>query len=126
MPLKVKSKFWIVDEEGSPVFGQGRKIILTKIEELGSIKAAAESLKMSYRAVWGKIRTAEERLGFKLVTTTPGGGKGRGTKLTKEAMELLALFEELQEKGNSQADNLFLKLLNNQGKTKKGKGRKKS
>ena len=63
MTLKVRSKFWIVDEQGRPLFGQGRRIILEKIEELGSIKAAAEELKMSYRAVWGKIKATEERMG---------------------------------------------------------------
>ncbi|MBW2092926.1 MAG: LysR family transcriptional regulator, partial [Deltaproteobacteria bacterium] len=71
MGLQIKSKFWIEDDKGRPVFGQGRRIILEKIDESGSIRAAAIDLKMSYRAVWGKIRAAEERLGIKLVETFP-------------------------------------------------------
>jgi molybdate transport system regulatory protein len=107
MKLSVKSKFWLVDEDGRPVFGGGRQIILEKIEELGSIQAAAQELKMSYRAVWGKIKTAEERLGMKLVDTYPGGGKQRGAALTPEARKLLDLFREFHAQGNDQADALF-------------------
>ena len=114
MTLKVRSKFWIVDEQGRPLFGQGRRIILEKIEELGSIKAAAEELKMSYRAVWGKIKATEERMGIKLVEATPGGGRNRGTSLTPAARQLLQVFQKMHEQGNRQADNLFHKLI--QGK----------
>jgi molybdate transport system regulatory protein len=108
--IKVKSKFWIVDEKGRPVFGGGRMLILQKIDELGSMRAASDALKMSYRAVWGKIKTTEERLGMSLVETTPGGGRGRGAALTPAAKSLLRLFEELSEKGNALADELFHQL----------------
>ena len=107
MALRVKSKFWIEDEKGGPVFGHGRQQILEKIGELGSIRAAAKDLKMSYRAVWGKIKTAEERLGIKLIETFPGGGKNRGARLTPEAKELLLRFRQLHELGNSKADEMF-------------------
>ncbi|MBW2061723.1 MAG: LysR family transcriptional regulator [Deltaproteobacteria bacterium] len=110
MPLQIKSKFWIEDEMGRPVFGQGRRIILEKIDELGSIRAAAAALKMSYRAVWGKIKSAEERLGIKLVETTPGGGKSRGARLTPEARDFLRMFQQLHDRGNTQADRLFKKV----------------
>ena len=110
MTLKVKSKFWIEDDKGRPVLGSGRQMILERIEELGSIRAAAADLKMSYRAVWGKIKTTEERLGVKLVETVPGGGRSRGASLTPEARELLSMFRDLHEKGNRQADALFKKI----------------
>ena len=108
--LRVRSKFWIVDESGQPLFGGGRRRILEKIDELGSISAAAEELKMSYRAVWGKIKTMEERLGLNLVETHVGGGKNRGAQLTPQAQKLLAMFQELHDRGNQQADKLFEKL----------------
>ena len=119
MKLRVRSKFWIEDGDGQPLFGGGRLIILEKIDELGSIKAAAEDLKMSYRAVWGKIKTTEERLGVKLVETTVGGGRQRGARLTSEAKELLTMFKELQETGNDQADALFQKVFARMTRKKK-------
>ncbi len=111
MDLKVKSKFWIEDAKGRPVIGGGRKKILEKIDELGSIRAASEDLKMSYRAVWGKIKTTEKHLGIKLVETTQGGGSNRGAKLTPAARQLLELFQKLHEQGNRQADALFKRLI---------------
>jgi molybdate transport system regulatory protein len=111
LKLRVKSKFWIEDEQGRPVFGAGRSEILQKIDELGTIKAAAEDLNMSYRAVWGKIKAAEERLGVKLVETNVGGGKRGGAVLTEPARELLKRFDELHERGASAADQLFKAIL---------------
>lgn len=110
MTIKVKSKFWLEDENGKPLFGGGKEKILKRIDELGSIKAAAADLKMSYRAVWGKIKTTEERLGMKLVLTSPGGGPGSGARLTPAAKNLLKMFKELHEQGNKQADELFTRV----------------
>ena len=112
--LKVKSKFWIEDEKGHPVIGGGRILILDKIGELGSIRAVADDLKMSYRAVWGKIRATEQRLGIQLIETSPGGGKNRGARLTPEAEQLIEMFNQLAEQGNKQADEIFRKVFSQQ------------
>ncbi|MEW6266294.1 MAG: LysR family transcriptional regulator [Thermodesulfobacteriota bacterium] len=110
MTLRVKSKFWIEDDQGRPIFGSGKRTILEKIEEHGSISAAAEAMHMSYRAVWGKIKTTEERLGLKLVETAPGRGSDKSSWLTPAARELLGLFQSLEEQGLRQADELFQKV----------------
>ena len=89
-------------------------MILDKIGELGSIRAVADDLKMSYRAVWGKIRATEQRLGIKLIETSPGGGKNRGARLTPEAEQLIEMFKELAEQGNKQADEIFRKVFSQQ------------
>jgi molybdate transport system regulatory protein len=107
MKLRVRSKFWIEDETGRPVLGHGRQVILEAIDRLGSIRAAAEELQMSYRAVWGRIKATEKRLDIKLVETVPGGGPGRGARLTPLARELLTRYNELCERGNQLADEIF-------------------
>lgn len=71
--LKVKVKIWIEDENGKMVFGTGRMRILEAVHQNGSILAAAKELGMSYRAVWGKIKASEERLGQPLVRKHMGG-----------------------------------------------------
>ena len=107
MKLRVKSKFWIEGEDGAAIFGGGRLAILDRVDRLGSIKAAAEDLKMSYRAVWGKIKATEKRLGIRLLETSPGGGPGRGARLTDEAREFIDRYRELCDRGNQKADDLF-------------------
>lgn len=57
---------WFENEQGV-LFGLGRLQLLKQVEECGSLKAAAESLGMSYRGAWGKIKTTEEVIGRKLI-----------------------------------------------------------
>ncbi len=105
--LGIKSKIWIVDENADVVFGSGRLRILDAIERYGSIHAAAPELRMSYRAVWGKVKATEERLGKPLVTRKTGGAGGGGSELTPFARELVERFRELQQMVNRAADDLF-------------------
>ena len=72
MTMNIKSKFWI-EENGRPVFGSGRRMLLEAIDRSGSINRAAQELSMSYRKAWGALRAMEERLGVKLVERQTGG-----------------------------------------------------
>lgn len=105
--LVIKSKIWIEDEAGDMVFGSGRLRILTAIEEQGSILAAAKELHMSYRAVWGKIKATEERLGRPLLSRRVGGAQGGGSELTPLGRALIERFRQLQDLTEQQADSIF-------------------
>ncbi|GAB4334036.1 MAG: hypothetical protein Kow0089_03090 [Desulfobulbaceae bacterium] len=98
----LRSKFWIDDGEGNVVFGEGRYRILAAVDRLGSLQAAAAELKMSYRALWGRIRASEERLGRPLVER-----EGRGSRLTPFARGLMAGFSTLRDRIREQSDDLF-------------------
>ncbi|MBI9073763.1 MAG: winged helix-turn-helix domain-containing protein [Desulfatibacillum sp.] len=120
MPLKdkntcVRSKIWLQNKEGEVIFGHGRIKILKAIQEHGSINAAAQSLSMSYRGAWKRIKNAEERLGHSLLESKIGGHAGGGSKLTPFALELMERFESMQEKVEIMADctyeDLFSDLL---------------
>lgn len=105
--LAIKSKIWIEDENGDMVFGSGRLRILKAIREHGSILAAAKELHMSYRAVWGKIKATEERLGQSLLTRRAGGAQGGGSELTPLGKALLERFDQLQMLTEKTADSIF-------------------
>lgn len=62
----IRLHLWLETEDGV-FFGLGRLHLLERIESRGSLKAAAASLDMSYRAAWGKIKRTERILGFKLI-----------------------------------------------------------
>lgn len=75
----VRMHLWL--ESGENVyFGMGRLMLLDRIEEHGSLRKAAESLGMSYRAAWGKLRATEDAVGELLVETV--GTKRGGYRLT--------------------------------------------
>ena len=105
--LSVKSKIWIENENGQVVFGTGRLYILQAVSRHGSIHAAAQELQMSYRAVWGKIRATEKRLGRDLLDRKTGGVRGGGSKLTPFAKQILERFAKLNDLTKASADELF-------------------
>ncbi len=66
MSPTMRLHLWFETKEGV-LFGLGRLQLLRQVEECGSLKKAAESLGMSYRGAWGKIKTTEEVIGEKLI-----------------------------------------------------------
>lgn len=105
--LGIKSKVWIVDGNGKVVFGTGRLRILELVEKHGSIHAAAKELKMSYRAVWGKIKATEDRLGQALVRRKPDGARRGGSELTPFAMTIMDGYRRLETVIGKETDILF-------------------
>ncbi|SHF19943.1 winged helix-turn-helix domain-containing protein [Desulforamulus putei] len=83
-------KVWL--ESGGTNFGDGLYYLLLNVKEYGSISQAARIMGMSYRAAWGKIKSAEKNWGFKLVETQVGGDAGGGAILTREGSRLLECF----------------------------------
>ena len=76
---------WLESDQGI-YFGMGRVQLLVAIEELGSLRKAADKLGMSYRAAWGKMRATEKAAGVKLLKRR--GHRSEGYELTKEGKEL--------------------------------------
>jgi molybdate transport system regulatory protein len=85
-------KIWI-EVGGKAVFGIGIYQLLMLVRQTGSLKKAAEGLKMSYRAAWGKVRDYEARLGIRLLEQ---GRHGRiGAHLTDEGNEIVDQFHKV-------------------------------
>ena len=102
----IRSKIWLEDMDGNVVFGLGRYRILEMIARLGSMHAAAVQLQMSYRAVWMRIRTSEERIGKPLVVR-----KGKGSRLTTFAENLMKQFKRLQALVEAESDDVYNRLM---------------
>jgi len=90
--IKLKSSHWIVDQKNRIVMGEGRLLILDRIEETGSINQAAKSLGMSYKTAWSKIKSTETHLKIKLVHSD----RNRGSRLTKRGKKLLENYRKLK------------------------------
>ena len=103
--FKLKTKIWLVDEEGRMIIGEGRRRIFSLIHKTGSMNQVASLLKMSYRAVWGKVKATQDSLGFKIVETN----KKRGSCLTKEGLDLLKRYEDFKKELSDIETKLFEK-----------------
>ncbi len=106
-PFFIRSKIWFEDNSREVVFGLGRLKMLEAIERQGSIQAAAKELKMSYRALWGRIRATEKRMGRQLLTRNIGGVSGGGSQLTPFAKILLENFRDIHRRVADESNRLF-------------------
>ncbi len=84
--VDVGLNIWI-DVKNETVFCQGRALLLERIREHGSLRKAAKSLGMSYRAAWGKLKQTQEILGCELVTLS--SSRPKCYKLTDEGEKIL-------------------------------------
>jgi molybdate transport system regulatory protein len=101
--LKLKSSQWIVDEDDNIIIGEGRAEILENIEKTGSINQTAKMMKMSYKAVWGKIKTTEKHMNTCIVHTD----RKEGSRLSQDGKGLLEKYKRLKEKCISADDKIF-------------------
>lgn len=104
--LKLRSSQWIVDENDNIIIGKGRMEILENIEKTGSINQAAKIMKMSYKAVWSKIKSTEKHLNAKIVHAD----KKNGTCLSEEGKKLLEQYKLLKEKCTIADDKIFISI----------------
>jgi molybdate transport system regulatory protein len=103
LKIKLKSSHWIVDENNDIIIGEGRMKILEHIENTGSINQAAKTMKMSYKAVWSKIKYTEKHLNTKVVHSD----KKTGSRLTKEGKALLEKYRRLKKECLMADDKIF-------------------
>lgn len=113
MKLIPKMKLWLNTEEAHGALGDGKFRLLKTIEETGSLSAAADTLKISYRKAWGSLKKTEEYLGVKLIDKTRGGTGGGKTTLTSTGKKLLATYAKFNEKMQMHLTTTYKETLEN-------------
>jgi molybdate transport system regulatory protein len=88
------------------IFGLGRYRILEAVSRRGSMQGAAKELKMSYRAVWMRVRTSEQRMGKQLVVR-----EGKGSRLTSFAVQTMKKYKRLQRLVERESDESYNDLM---------------
>ena len=105
-------KLWIYSREDDGVFGDGKVRLLKAIDDQGSLREAATSLKISYRKAWGDIKKAEDCLRLKLVEKSRGGAGGGQTSLTPEGKRCIVAYTKFRQEADAhvrRAFDLFVK-----------------
>lgn len=90
--MHLRGRLWIEAPEGT-FLGLGRVRLLQNIQQLGSISAAAKSMKMSYRQAWGLVKAMNEHSPSPLVERSTGGKGGGGATLTPTGVAAIELYE---------------------------------
>ncbi len=92
-------------------FGPGVAELLERVDELHSLRKATISMNMAYSKAWKMIKTAEENLGFALLTSVTGGKGGGGAELTPDAHRFLTSFRQFEDAVRGYADEAFLEIM---------------
>ncbi len=82
--LQPRVKLWLNSANVQGAFGDGKWRLLRAIGSEGSLQAASQLLRISYRKAWGDVKKAQEGLGVVLVKKERGGRLGGQTTLTDE------------------------------------------
>lgn len=82
--LSTRFKLWLSSEDVEGVFGDGKWRLLKSIDAEGSLRAASQSLHISYRKAWGDLKKAQQCLNIPLVEKQRGGVLGGRTALTEQ------------------------------------------
>ena len=98
--MEPRLKLWL-EQDGRIVMSEYRLRLLRLVAETGSLAAAAESIGLSYRRAWGKVRELERNLGIPLLDSAPGGPGGGHSEITPEGRALLARFADFQRRAEA-------------------------
>jgi molybdate transport system regulatory protein len=94
--LNAKCKLWLSSKSVEGVFGDGKWRLLEAIDRTGSLSAASESLRISYRKAWGDLNKAQDALNVALVEKQRGGNIGGRTILTSEGKKWLKAYTKFR------------------------------
>ncbi len=91
--IVVKSKVWL-EKDGKLFMGWGRVTLLERIDQLGSISAAARSMKLAYRNAWLWVEAMNRLAPHPLVEKSTGGSRGGYARLTEEGRKIIKEYKE--------------------------------
>lgn len=91
--LAPRFKLWVAHGDTESIFGGGKWRLLRAIDNTGSLKAATETLGISYRKAWGDLKQAEKSLGIKFIEKHRGGPDGGETRLTPTGKKWLTEYD---------------------------------
>ena len=103
--LRPAFRLWL-DADGR-AFGEGPAALLELVAAEGSLRRAAARLGMSYNKAWRTVRAAEGRLGLPLLERHDAGGRGRGSRLSSAAEELLRRYQAYRADADRELRRLF-------------------
>ncbi|NPD46800.1 MULTISPECIES: winged helix-turn-helix domain-containing protein [unclassified Lentimicrobium] len=103
----LRYKLWLSAVSGEGIIEENTYAILKAIDEMGSLKSAAEHLGVSYRKAWGDIKNSEELLGYNLTEKYRGGVGGGASTLTPKAKNLLEAYDTLHKKMDNAIEDAY-------------------
>ena len=90
-----------------PFFDSRAAMLLSLVQETGSVRMACQRMQLSYSSGWNVIRTLESQLSRPLVERSQGGAGGGQSRLTPSGERLLQRYDDYVEAVRAEAEALF-------------------
>jgi molybdate transport system regulatory protein len=81
--------------------GPGKAELVERIDQTGSISAAARAMGMSYRRAWQLVEALNASYTETVVATAIGGKRGGGARVTPFGRSLTARFRAMEDKASA-------------------------
>ena len=94
-PRTLRGQVW-VETGGRPAITEAGADLLEQIDACGSLSQAARRLRFSYRRAWMLLDAMNKHWPRPLVTTSTGGLRGGGARLTDLGHHVLRSYRDLQ------------------------------
>ena len=94
--IVVRSKVWL-EKDGKLFMGWGRATLLERIDQLGSISAAARSMNLAYRNAWLWVEAMNRLAPSPLVEKSTGGARGGYARLTESGRRIIKEYLEKRD-----------------------------
>jgi molybdate transport system regulatory protein len=107
--IRINYKLWMSSENGDSIIDDDKWQLLIAIQKHGSLMAASDVMKISYRKVWGDLKKIEEILGFSILEKHRGGKDGGVTYLTEEGKRLIKEYIEFRAEFQEAVDLIIKK-----------------
>jgi len=105
--MELKTKLYLVDEEGEKFMGIGVLWLLQKIAEDKSLRKAALDLGISYSKAFGMVRNLEKSLGCAVVNRQKGGADHYGATLTEFGTQFIRLYDMFQQQAKERIEGPY-------------------
>lgn len=91
----IRGRIWM-EKDGELYMGQGRALLLEHIDRLGSIAAAARTMRLGYRNAWLWVEAMNRLSPAPLVEKITGGVGGGHARLTEEGLKVIRDYKKLR------------------------------
>lgn len=95
--MELKTKLYLVDEEGNKFMGIGVLWLLDQVAEHNSLRKAASALGISYSKAFAMVQNLERSLGVAVLNRRKGGANRDGATLTAFAVTFLDLYRHFEQ-----------------------------
>ena len=105
--MELKTKLYLVDEEGSKFMGIGVLWLLDMVAEHNSLRKAASALGISYSKAFAMVQNLEKSLGVAVLNRRKGGSSREGATLTAFAVSFLDLYRNFEKQAKKDLNEPF-------------------